>query len=135
MDATDNGAGTAAPFDLRALDDPEGPPPFRFIAEDGNTFTLPGPGDLNVAMVLEIGEAPPAKVFRMLLGPQWDAFADSNTPMRKIERLLQAWGEHYGLDLGESSASPDSSATTAAPSRPISPTTTTVVSTGSPPAT
>jgi hypothetical protein len=134
MAATDNGAGTVAPFDLRDLTRPEGPTPFQFVAQDGTEFTLPGPADLNIALVLDIGEAAPAQVFRLLLGDQWDRFAASDTPMWKIEPLLEKWGKHYGIDLGESSASPPLSAPTEEPSRPTSPTTTTVASPTSAPA-
>jgi hypothetical protein len=119
----DNGA-SAPPFDLRALAHDETHVPFRFIADDGNEFTLPEPGDLDIGIVSTLDGSQPVELFRFLLGDQWDAFAASGTPMRKLNPLLKAWGEHSGIDLGESSASPPSSKPTARRSRPTSRTTT-----------
>jgi len=120
--SADNGA--SAPFDLRALAHDETHTPFRFIAEDGNEFTLPDPGDIDVGVVSALDGAQPVDIFRHLLGDDWEAFAASGTPMRKLNVLLEAWGKHYGIDLGESEASPPSSNRTARRSRPTSPTTT-----------
>jgi hypothetical protein len=124
--SADNGAGK--PFDLRALEHEATRAPFQFIADDGTTFTLPDPGDLPIGVVNDLDGEEVVKVFRSLLADDWDAFAASGTPMRKLQPLLQAWGDHYGMDLGESSASPPSSNRTARRSRPTSRATTTAAS-------
>jgi hypothetical protein len=121
----DNGASAPAPFDLRALAQDETKVPFRFVAEDGTTLELPHPGDVDIGTVVALEEATPIEIMEQLLGDDWPAFVASGTPMRKIEPLLNAWGKHAGINLGELEASPPSSNRTARRSRPTSRTTTT----------
>jgi hypothetical protein len=134
MDAPDNGAAQDVDLDLDALEADATHRPFTFRLA-GQRFEIPHPNDFDWHVQEDIASGDLARMFKALLGDQFEAFDAVAVPTAKMARLMEDYSKHFGVDVGESPASPDSSATTGAPSRPILPTTTTVVSTGSPPAT
>jgi hypothetical protein len=119
MTTTDNGTKPAG-LDLRTLETDDTSEPYVFTHLDGQEYSLRAPGDIpwQYADALEQGSV--ELLLQVLLGDQYDDFAKIELPGKKLNRLLEAWGKHNGIDLGEFAASSGSSATTAALSRPTS---------------
>jgi hypothetical protein len=117
----DNGAGPEA-FNLDALErDSKDRFPFQ---AGGQTFHLANPDDLDWHVEAELDKGDLATLFRNLLGDEFEAFDKIPMPAWKLEALLRASAEFYGISLPESRASSVSSAAKATPSRPTSVTTT-----------
>lgn len=75
------------------------------------------------------------KAFRYAMGPeQAKRFDKVPQPLAPMKELFKRWLRHNGSSEGESSASPDSSASTAGPSKPPSNSTTDSTSVDSSPA-
>ncbi len=115
---TDNGTKRDA-LDLDALERDETAEPFVFTVA-GQTFSLVHPGDIDWHYTEALESGSPAVLLQAILGDQYEDFAKVEVPAWKLNKLLEAWGKHNGVDLGESVASSGSSATTAALSRPTS---------------
>ncbi len=89
----------------------------------GETFKLTRRLDLRVQVALRRGEFD--RALQMALGSeQLDRLMELDTDEALDEvaltRLMQAWAESAGSSVGESSASPTSSKSTARPSKPTS---------------
>lgn len=107
----------AKPFNLDAVATEAAGEPFQFTF-GGNTYTLPVEPDLVTARLLQKGQV--ADALGRLLGPeQWDSLVESDEvfTLSHLEALFGAYGEHLGIDMGESPASSSSSKGTARPSK------------------
>jgi hypothetical protein len=114
----DNGARDV--FDLDALERDERAEPFEFTVA-GQTFTFAHPGDVDWRFTEALEQGSPVTLCKALMGEeQYAEFAKIALPAWKMNRLIEAWGKHNGIELGESAASSGSSVTTAARSRPTS---------------
>lgn len=103
-----------AVFDLNVLRrEAEGEPfLFRLGVEE---FELPAQMDQRVALLFAAADEAPSRAeaaFRMLLGePQWERLlaVPEVLTLDMLQALMAAYGEHVGLSVGESQASPPSS--------------------------
>lgn len=88
---------------------------------DGDTYTLPPDFDMRHAAMFTGGDV--LGGLEAVLGTeQWERL-DSSPKVLSIKRvnaLLEAWCEHIGVELGESTASSRSSRRAAARSKPTS---------------
>ena len=110
---------TKVALDLDKLErEGEQPEPFTFRHHD-RVFTLSDPFEIDYKDIVELGstgEFGQALMIRRLLGEeQYDALVKAGPlPQWKIEPLVDAWTEHYGMPgPGEASASIASSNGTA----------------------
>jgi hypothetical protein len=108
-----------ATFDLSALrkeakDDKQ---PFVLIY-DGDKYELPPPREIDVETLAEwaqaVGEGNAVDArsvtlgLRALLGDRYEEFRKYRVTVEEAAAIFEAWGNHYGLAAGESSASPSS---------------------------
>jgi hypothetical protein len=105
-------------FDLDALAaEADGKEPFRFQF-GGEAYELPSELDIRGTAALSSGRV--YEGLQMLLGDeQWQRMQDADAVLtdRMLGALFEAYAEHAGLSLGESSASTDSSRSTVRPSK------------------
>lgn len=96
-------------FDLDAVENEAVEEPFRFAA-GGEQFTCISPEDADwqTSADVETGEGLRAFVAE-LLGDDYDRFAKLRVTNRQLNRLIEAAQKHYGIQTGESKASPRSS--------------------------
>lgn len=115
---------TLADIEAESVDESE---PFEFEIDDGTVVTMPGPSD--VGMDVLIAGADFGAQFKLLVGDEtFERLRALRTPnghqrisMRVINRIMERYGEHYGLGTpGEGDASPISSNRTARRSKQIS---------------
>jgi hypothetical protein len=107
-------------FDLDALErDSTIPEPFRFQA-GGHSFTMAPLADLDWHIQKALAEGDAAVMMAELLGDQFPAFDELDMPSWKLDKLVEAWGRHNGIDVPESGASSASSRNTGQRSRPTS---------------
>jgi hypothetical protein len=81
--------------------------PFTF-RHGGKVFTLGSPDDIDLFDIVEFGAsaAGNAVIFSRMLGDQYDDLrAIGPMPARKVNAVMEAWQEHYGVNQGESPAS------------------------------
>jgi hypothetical protein len=94
----------------------EQPEPFTF-RHGGKVFTLADPAEIDYSDIVELGANPAANAIMIarLLGDDYQALKSAGPlPQWKIEPLLDAWMQHYGMPSpGEAPASPASSNGTA----------------------
>ncbi|MDG9703816.1 hypothetical protein [Streptomyces sp. DH37] len=90
-------------LDLDALEREGAPEPFTIVHGD-TLFTLADPRELDWRLIDRLGTGPADADLRVLLGDQYDAFAQHRMPGWKLDMLLTRWREHYGL--GGADASP-----------------------------
>jgi len=105
------------PFDLDALRREAEGEPFYFTF-DGDDYELPPQPDFRVATAASAGRL--EEMLERLLGEeQWERLAASPAPFTRdqLEALLEAYGEHLGIDMGNSAASPSFYRSTVAPSK------------------
>jgi hypothetical protein len=132
--SADNGAAQDVDLDLDALEADVTHKPFTFRLA-GQRFEIPHPNDFDWHVQEDIASGDLPRMFRALLGDQFETFDVLPASTGKMVRIMEDYSKHFGVDVGESPASPGSSVNTAVPSRPTSPTTTVVASTGSSPVT
>jgi hypothetical protein len=102
-------------------------PPFEFDWNDQD-FTLPHMGELDFRVRARLQDMDGATnvddvkfLLTAVLGDEQGArFLNTNLPDRAILMLLKQWGEHSGVETGESEASNSSSNNTGTNSRPTS---------------
>lgn len=108
------------PFDLDAVAAEATKEPLRFTYR-GQEWTLAHMTgvDWRVVELANTGDIEAIrKAFRMGMGDeQADAFDDLPQPIAAMTALFNQWLKHNGLTEGESAASPDSSESTARPSK------------------
>jgi hypothetical protein len=107
-------------FDLDALERDDTAEPFRFTVA-GQTFVFSAPGDVDWRFTEALERGSAVALVEALLGEEeYAAFHEIPLPAWKLNKLVEEWGRHNGVELGESAASSASSVTTAARSRPTS---------------
>lgn len=95
-------------FDLDAVANEAEGEPFEFTF-GGESYTLAASVDVRAAAMLQVGRLDTA--FRLMLGEeQWERMTASPAVFngKKLDALLDAYGKHIGISLGESAASTDS---------------------------
>jgi hypothetical protein len=102
---------TKVGIDLDKLENEGNSTPFTF-RHGGKEFTLGDPDDVDFFDIVEYGSTPAgnAMLICKLLDDQLDAFrAAGPIPKRKIDALMEAYSNHYGMATpGEASALPTS---------------------------
>jgi hypothetical protein len=93
------------PFNLDALERENAMERFP-ITHAGKTYELIAPEEYDYSTALAIGEAlqagRPADALSVLLDPKDRAsFFKKPLPLWKVQQLLKAYNENYGLDSGE----------------------------------
>jgi hypothetical protein len=125
-------------FDLDAVaaEATKEPLRFRFHGQDWTLAHMTGV-DWRVIELANTGDLEAIRrAFRYGMGDeQADRFDELPQPIAAMTALFRRWLKHNGMTEGESSASPDSSESTAGPSMPPSNTTTASASADSSPAT
>lgn len=112
-------------IDLDAIQNEADDKPFEFTF-GGDTYTLPPRIDMRAVGAMSEGRVGDA--LRMMLGAeQWKRIQQAEAVLddRKLGALMEAYAEHNGVTVGESSASVSSSASTRGRSKPTSSGTTT----------
>lgn len=122
--ASANGNGVAEPedvFDLDTLETDLDLTPLRFRV-GGEEFEMPHPNSLPWTAEEDMASGDGARVLRAMFGNDeaYDRLCTHDFPGWKMEALMQRYTEHFGIDLGESQASPGSSGRTGRKSRPTS---------------
>jgi hypothetical protein len=91
-------------FDIDALEREGGPDPFVF-AMGGRTYTM-RPRDEIPWQDLLLAMRNPVLFIRFTMSPEdHEAFLDTSIPMWKMDKLMEAYLEHFGIDAGEFSGS------------------------------
>lgn len=94
-------------FDLDALErEGQTKAPFKF-KHGGKTFTLSDPAELDLRDIVAVGQNPAAEPWLLakLMGDQYgEVVAAGPLPQWKIQPMLQAYFDHYGIDPGKSVA-------------------------------
>lgn len=125
--AATNGNGSHAPdpvvddaevFDLDTLETDLDLTPLRFKV-DGEQFELPHPNTLPWTAQNAMASEDGSQVLRAMFGDDdaYDRLCEHEFPGWKMEALMKRYAEHFGIDLGESQASPVSSVPTNRQSR------------------
>lgn len=104
-------------FDLDAVGREAEGEPFTFTF-GGEEYVLPAQPDMRVATAASAGRL--EEMLERMLGPdQWARLQASPAPFTSVQldALLTAYGEHLGIDMGNSEASPSFYKSTVAPSK------------------
>lgn len=87
----------------------------------GRNYTLPAGSDADWRAVMALDQGEIVTGLRGLLGDkEYEQFTSKPLGVAKLEALIKAYLEAQGMAPGELQASPDSSESTEAPSRPTS---------------
>lgn len=105
------------PYNLDALEGESSKEPFRFIF-DGEEYELPPSPDFRAVSDMASGRLDVA-LERMLGTEQWQRLQDSPAVFDAVRfnALFDRYFKYAGTDMGEASASTDSSASTGRPSK------------------
>lgn len=91
-------------LDLDALERDGAPGSFT-ITHGGEQYALADPQELDWRQIDRLGTVSMDQDLRTVLGDQYEQFARTPLPGWKLDKLIAAWREHYGLDQGEADAS------------------------------
>lgn len=80
---------------------------FQIEMSDGKTYTMPHPRALSLKNILELNSLSVLDQVRVIMGADWDAFAENpEADGFLFDALMAKYYAHYGLGSpGESSAS------------------------------
>lgn len=98
--------------------------PYNFTV-GGQLYSLPSPEEFDwqhhSRQSGEVNQADLRPFLQLLLGDeQYEQFCENRLPMKAINKILEGWQQHHGMDIPESRASRRASERTAKRSRPTS---------------
>lgn len=103
---------TVAHFDLDAIEAEANGEPFTFVLQ-GEVFTMLAPEDADWQVMTDTDRPDWTRAFMQeLLADDYERFAKHTVPIRKLNALIEACTQHYGVTPGESKASARSSRST-----------------------
>ncbi|MEV8637796.1 hypothetical protein AB0395_39730 [Streptosporangium sp. NPDC051023] len=107
-----SGGEPVAHFDLDAVEVEANQVPFTFTL-GGELFTMLAPEDADWQVMTDTDRPDWTRAFMQeLLKDDYERFAKYAVPIRKLNKLIEACTEHYGITPGESKASARSSRST-----------------------